>query len=103
MAIILGLIGLLALCIGAALFMALLRCLLLLSIAILCGLGAISVAIGALVFFGFYQFFGPEYGALIAAISIAAALIAAKLFFLAITAELGLRRNETATEASHAR
>lgn len=103
MAIILGLICLLALGIGAALFMAVLRWLLLMGLAVLCGLGAISSAIGAFIFFGLYQFFGPEYGVLIAAISIAAVLISAKLFFRAIVTELGIRRHQAPKEASHAR
>ncbi len=101
MAIILGLIGLLALGIGATLFVALLRWLFLIGIAILCGLGALSAAVGALVFFSLYQFYGPEYGALITAMSIAAALISAKQLFLSIATELGIRRNKVAKEVPH--
>lgn len=97
-----GLIGVLALGICAALFMVLLRWLVLIGIAILCGIGIVSVAIGAIVFFGFYQFYGPEYGTLSVAISIAAGLMLAMLPFLGIATELGVRQGNPAKETYHA-
>jgi len=98
MVIVSGLIGVLALGIGATLFMALLRWLVLIGIAILCGIGIVSVTIGAIVFFGLYQFYGPEYGSLVVAISIAVGLMLAMLLFLGIATELGVRQGKPAKE-----
>ena len=97
-----GLVGLLVLGIGAALFMALLRWLLLIGIAILCCIGSVSLAVGAIVFFGLYQFFGPEYGALIIAISISVGLISAVLLFLGIASEIGVRQGQSLQKIPHA-
>lgn len=97
-----GLVGLLVLGIGATLFLTLMRWLLLCGIVILYCIGAVSLAAGAIVFFGLYQFFGAEYGALIMAISITVGLMLAILLFLGIAKELGIRQGNPIKETHHA-
>ena len=88
-----GLVGLLVLGIGATLFLALIRWLLLIGLVILYCICTVSLATGAILFFGLYQFFGAEYGAIAMAISITAGLTLAILLFLGIAKELGIRQD----------
>lgn len=96
-----GLLALLVLGIGTTLCLALMRWLLLIGIAMLYCIGAISLAAGAIVFFGMYQFFGAEYGALILAISIAVGLISAMTFLLGIAKKFGILQGKTIKETNH--
>jgi len=98
-----GLFGLLVLGVGAILFLAVLRWLVLVSIAVIFCIGTVSLAIAGIVFFGLYQFFGTKYGPLIIAVSIAFGLMSAVLMLRSIAAEIGIRPSNPLKRTDHAR
>ena len=83
-----GLLSLLLFGAGVFLVLGLLRFLALAGIAILMSIGFVSLAIAAITFFGLYQLFGAEYGALNIAVAIAIGLLSAFLILRRIASEI---------------
>lgn len=102
MSIFFGIFGLLVLGIGAVLFLALLRWLVLVGIVVLFSVGVVALAIAGIAGFWLYQFFGEAYGSLVIAASIVTGLASAVLILRRIATEIGIR-STSFKENQHAR